>query len=199
MPSVLKQSGCLSNSLTISSISSYISKALLFLNINYVYQIQNTSLGMPRYISPHDGAELFYRDYVPAAVPHPFKANPGTASIHPKPVLVFLHGWPMSSRMWEQLLVPLCETYRFRCIAPDRRGFGSSDWNGARPTQTDINYNTFADDVAHLLDSLDVHSFVFVAASMGCGEGLYARARSHHVQEYCKVIGAVGPFLCQRF
>ncbi len=37
----------------------------------------------------------------------------------------------MSSQMFEHLLVPLCETHGFRCIAPDRRGFGKSEGNNS--------------------------------------------------------------------
>lgn len=141
---------------------------------------------MPRFISPFDGAQLFYRDYQPTANPLPFQVDK-TYADKQKPALVFIHGWPMSSLMFEQQTLPLCETYRFRCIAPDRRGFGQSDWNGAEPGKEQIDYNVFAQDTVHLLETLDIGPFVFVAASMGPGETLLAYERSEYVRSNCKV------------
>jgi len=77
---------------------------------------------MPSFTSPVDGTTLFYRYYDP----DPAIVEVESAKTQPV-TLIFLHGWPMSSRMFDQLLVPLCETHRYRCIAPDRRGFGKSD------------------------------------------------------------------------
>ncbi|EEH07786.1 alpha/beta hydrolase [Histoplasma capsulatum G186AR] len=139
---------------------------------------------MPRFTSPFDGAQLFYRDYQPTSNPRPFNLDKAYASKQ-KPALVFIHGWPMSSLMFEQQTLALCETYRFRCIAPDRRGFGQSDWNGgncAEPGKEQIDYNVFAQDAAHLLEKLDIGPFVFVAASMGPGETLLAYERSEYVR-----------------
>ncbi len=73
----------------------------------------------------------------------------------------------MSSKMYEHLLVPLCETYRFRIIAPDRRGFGKSEW--ATPSTKSVNYDVFVADLVALLEHTDVGKMVFVAASMGAG------------------------------
>ncbi|KAK2758219.1 hypothetical protein FQN54_004063 [Arachnomyces sp. PD_36] len=151
---------------------------------------------MPRFNSPFDGAQLFYRDYVPASSPTPWQAN--EKYVNKKlPTLVFIHGWPLSSLMWEQLMVPLCETYRMRCIAPDRRGFGASDWNGPEMKSSPIDYDVFADDTAHLLEKLDVGPLVFIASSMGPGETVLAHSRSSYVQKNCKGfiwIGAALPY-----
>lgn len=74
-----------------------------------------------------------------------------------------------------------------RCIAPDRRGFGKSDWTGPEAKSSPIDYDVFADDTIHLLEKLDVGHFVFVASSMGPGETLLAHSRSRYIRENCKV------------
>lgn len=83
--------------------------------------------------------------------------------------------------------LPLCETYRFRCIAPDRRGFGQSDWNGPDQGGKSITLETFADDVTLLLKSLKLESFILVGASMGCSEALLAFDKSKFFKDCCKV------------
>ena len=143
---------------------------------------------MPRIPSPHDSASLFYRDYVPGTPLKGSKQNDLT--------LVFLHGWPMSSRMWQQHLLRLCQDHGFRCVAPDRRGFGDSEWNGRRSNdaaENQITYETFADDVIFLLEELAVGNFAFIASSMGCGESLLAWERSPYCQQYCKVLQHLPP------
>ncbi|KAF7588976.1 hypothetical protein BBP40_004943 [Aspergillus hancockii] len=153
---------------------------------------------MPRFSSPFDGAQLFYRDYKPSPSSSPsstaFRVNK-EYDTKKLPVLVFLHGWPYSSRMYEELMVPLCETYRFRCIAPDRRGFGNSDWNGDQATDSLITYNVFADDTAYLLEKLSVGPFVVIASSMGPGESVLAHSRSKYFQENCKGFVWLSPAL----
>lgn len=135
---------------------------------------------MPSFSSPVDGASIFYRYYQPDETA--FRAlDRETSDI----TLVFLHGWPMSSRMFEHLLVPLCETYRFRCIAPDRRGFGKSDWN--TPKTGTIGYDTFVADLVALLEHLDVRDIVMLGASMGSVESVLTYLQSSFVQERCKV------------
>lgn len=140
---------------------------------------------MPRYNSSFDGAQLFYRDLVPASQPPPFAANEQYGNKQDL-TFVFLHQWPLSSRMYEPLLLKLCETYRFRCIAPDRRGFGQSDWSGLN-LDGDINYDVFASDVVDLLEKIKPGPFIFVGASMGTGETLLAHSLSSYVRAQCKV------------
>lgn len=135
---------------------------------------------MPFFTSPVDSATLFYRYYKPDGIA--FRPQDRETS---DITLVFLHGWPMSSRMFEHLLVPLCETYRFPCVAPDRRGFGKSDWNTA--TTSSIVYDTFVADLVGLLEHLDVKSFVLLGASMGTQESVLAYLKSRSIQERCKV------------
>lgn len=95
----------------------------------------------------------------------------------------------MSSKMYEHLLIPLCETHGFRCVAMDRRGFGNSDWTGLQAEEAlVVDYNTFTDDLVHVLKGLKTESgFVFVGASMGCGEAVRAFMRSEYIREQCKV------------
>lgn len=92
--------------------------------------------------------------------------------------------------MYDHLMVPLCETYRIRCVGIDRRGFGKSDWSGpGRSPKACITYETFADDMIQIVAHLEVEEFVFVAASMGCGETVLAWQRSDFVRQHCKVSG----------
>lgn len=142
---------------------------------------------MPRFHSPFDGAQLFYRDYVPASHPAPFKPDPAYG-VNSQLTLVFIHPWPQSSFVFEILMLKLCETYRFRCIAPDRRGFGKSDWTGCEyDGSKPIDYSVFAADAAYLLEKAKVGPFVFIAASMGPGETVQAYWQSQYVRDNCKV------------
>ncbi|WEW57267.1 hypothetical protein PRK78_002732 [Emydomyces testavorans] len=150
---------------------------------------------MPRFNSPFDGAHLFYRDYIPASHPPPYHPDPSYGT-KPQPALVFIHPWPQSGFVYETLMLKLCETYRFRCIAPDRRGFGKSDWNGTEHDEsTPIDYSVFAADTAYLLEKNKVGPFVFVAASMGPGETVQAYWQSQYVRENCKGFFWIGPAL----
>ena len=142
---------------------------------------------MPYLSSPVDGAQLFYRDYRPSR-----STAPGTAL----PILIFLHGWPSSSLMFESLMLPFTEYHHFRCIGIDRRGYGNSDWIGPRTDEVEeTNYDTFAKDTASIVESLELDSFVFLGASMGCGEGLLACSFSEVVREKCKGHVWMGPSL----
>jgi non-heme chloroperoxidase len=139
-----------------------------------------------------DGAQLFYRHYTPSSSPH----RPAASTARQPLTLVFLHGWPMSSRMYDQLIVPLVETHRFSVIAPDRRGFGNSHWS--TPHTGEVTFDTFANDAVHLLEHVIDRDgvpgpFVFVAASMGCSESVLARAASGLLRLYCKGFVWIGP------
>lgn len=155
---------------------------------------------MPFINSPVDGAQLFYRDWSPAPAPVPFR--PGSNSVRTFDnaglALVFIHGWPLSSQMFDHLMLPLCENYRLRCIAPDRRGFGKSDWNGHdQRASTAITYDTFAQDTVAILESLGLKKFIFVAASMGCGETAlaYTKFMTPEMKRACKGFFWVGASL----
>lgn len=108
---------------------------------------------------------------------------------HGQPV-VFIHGWPSSSAMFEYQLANL-PAYGLRCIAYDRRGFGRSDkpWDG-------YDYDTLADDLKALLETLDLKDVVLVGFSMGGGE--VVRYFSRHGGARVKkavLMSAVAPYM----
>jgi len=118
--------------------------------------------------------KLFYRDY-------------GTG----RPV-VFIHGWPLSHKMWEYQTSVL-PNYGFRCIAYDRRGFGYSDkpWTG-------YDYNTLADDLNAVLDELNLNNVILVGFSMGGGEiaRYFSRHGGNRVSKVV-LVSTVLPYLLQ--
>jgi non-heme chloroperoxidase len=104
-------------------------------------------------IATADGECLFYRDV-------------GTG----RPV-VFIHGWTLSSEIWRGQLDWLAGQ-GLRAIAYDRRGHGHS----SKPA-SGYDYDTLADDLAALLDGLDLEDVVLVGHSMGSGEVVRYLAR----------------------
>lgn len=79
------------------------------------------------------------------------------------PALVFLHGWAVGGTMWEPQTLSLSRR-GLRCIALDQRGCGRSDDPGYG-----YDYDTLADDLAALLDHLDLRDATLVGHSMGGG------------------------------
>lgn len=82
---------------------------------------------------------------------------------HGAPV-VFSHGWPLSADAWEDQMLFLAE-HGYRVIAHDRRGHGRSTkaWHGN-------DMDTYADDLATLLETLDISGVTLVGHSTGGGE-----------------------------
>jgi non-heme chloroperoxidase len=78
--------------------------------------------------------------------------------------VVLIHGYPLSGRAWDKQVPVLLEA-GYRVITYDRRGFGQS----SQPV-TGYDYDTFAADLAALLEHLDLHDAVLVGHSMGTGE-----------------------------
>jgi pimeloyl-ACP methyl ester carboxylesterase len=78
--------------------------------------------------------------------------------------VIFIHGWPLNSEMWEYQLLELSK-HHIRCIAYDRRGFGKSDrsWQG-------YDYDTLADDLNELITQLNLSKVILIGFSMGGGE-----------------------------
>lgn len=78
--------------------------------------------------------------------------------------IVFSHGWPLSSDSWESQMFFLASN-GYRCIAHDRRGHGRSSqpWDGNE-------MNTYADDLATLIENLDLKDAVLIGFSTGGGE-----------------------------
>lgn len=102
--------------------------------------------------------------------------------------VVFSHGWPLSSEAWEDQMYYLA-SQGYRCIAHDRRGHGRSSqpWEGNE-------MNTYADDLAKLIESLDLKDAILVGHSTGGGEVARYIGR-HGTKRISKVvlIGAVPP------
>ncbi|RGP64317.1 hypothetical protein FSPOR_8137 [Fusarium sporotrichioides] len=138
---------------------------------------------MPRYSSSVDGAELFYHYYTPDSRPPPLVGE--TSSTPKNLTIVLLHQWPLTSRMYDSIILGLCETHGYNVIAPDRRGFGKSDWSGPETTAA-IGYKELGQDVSSLLEKIKPGPFVFVASSMSTGEALKAYLDSPYVQENCQ-------------
>ena len=106
-----------------------------------------------------------------------------------KPV-VLIHGWPLTGDMFEYQSLALIEA-GYRVVTYDRRGFGQS----GHPA-SGYDYNTFADDLASVLDGLDIRGATLVGFSMGGGE--VARYLSRHGTERVAkavLISSVVPYL----
>jgi non-heme chloroperoxidase len=78
--------------------------------------------------------------------------------------IILIHGYPLSGASWEKQ-VPVLTSSGYRVITYDRRGFGKS----SQPT-TGYNYNTFAEDLHHLVSHLKLRNVVLAGFSMGGGE-----------------------------
>lgn len=124
------------------------------------------------YVTASDGAQIYYKDW-------------GAG----RPV-VLAHGWPLSSDSWEAQQHFLAEN-AFRAIAHDRRGHGRSTqtWDGNE-------MDTYADDLAALLEHLDLRDVTLVGFSTGGGE--VARYLGRHGTERVSqlvLVSAVPPFM----
>ncbi len=123
-------------------------------------------------ITTEDGTILYYKDWARG------------------PAVVFSHGYPLSSDAWNYQMMALSQN-GYRVIAHDRRGFGRSSQPGHG-----YDYDTFADDLAALVQALDLKDVTLVGHSMGGGE--VARYVSRHGEgRVAKValVAAVTPLL----
>jgi len=123
-------------------------------------------------IKTEDGTQIYYKDW-------------GMG----EPV-VFSHGWPLTADAWEDQMVFLASR-GYRCIAHDRRGYGRSDqpWNGN-------DMDTYADDLATLVKTLDLKNVIHVGHSTGGGEVARYIGR-HGTKRVAKavMIGAIPPLM----
>ena len=104
--------------------------------------------------------------------------------------VVLIHGWPLSGASWADQ-VPALTAAGYRVITYDRRGFGASD----KP-ESGYDYDTFAEDLAGLLDHLDVTDATLVGFSMGGGEvARYLGTRGSERVRSAVFAAAVPPFL----
>jgi non-heme chloroperoxidase len=104
--------------------------------------------------------------------------------------VVFSHGWPLSADAWEDQMLFLAGR-GYRCIAHDRRGHGRS----SQPSDGN-DMDTYADDLAELVETLDLQDAVHVGHSTGGGE--VARYIGRHGTERvgkAVLIGAVPPIM----
>ena len=122
------------------------------------------------YFTTTDGTELYYTDQGEG-----------------QPVL-FSHGWPLSSDAW-QVEIKLLADAGYRAIAHDRRGHGRS-----AQTYTGTDMDTYARDLAELVEHLDLTNLVVIGHSTGGGEVVRYAAR-HGAGRVAKVItigGGIG-------
>jgi non-heme chloroperoxidase len=119
-----------------------------------------------------DGTTIFYKDWG--------QGQP----------IVFSHGWPLSADAWDNQMLFFGQQ-GFRVVAHDRRSHGRSDqtWNGN-------NMDRYADDLAGLIDKLDLTNIVMIGHSTGGGEVAHYIGR-HGTSRVAKVVlvGAVPPLM----
>jgi len=119
------------------------------------------------FIERTDGTTLFYRDW-----------GEGKA-------IVFVASASMPSGMWAHQMLPLVQA-GYRCVAFDRRGHGrSSDPGGG------YDLDTLADDLAAVIETLELRNIVLVGHSMGCGE--ITRYLTRHGTERVARIAFIAP------
>ena len=106
--------------------------------------------------------------------------------------VVLIHGYPLSGASWEKQTTALLAA-GYRVITYDRRGFGKS----SQPI-TGYDYDTFANDLTTLLDTLDLQDVVLVGFSMGTGEvGRYLGTHGSARVAKAAFLGSLEPFLLQ--
>jgi non-heme chloroperoxidase len=123
-------------------------------------------------ITAEDGTGIYYKDW-------------GRG-----PVVTFSHGWPLNADMWDGQMLFLAQQ-GFRVVAHDRRGHGRSG-----QTSSGNDMNGYADDLAAVIETLDLRDVTLVGHSTGGGEVVRYIGR-HGTERVAKVvlIAAVPPLL----
>jgi non-heme chloroperoxidase len=126
------------------------------------------------FITTKDGTEIYYKDWGEG------------------PVVTFSHGWPLNADAWDGQMLFLAQ-HGFRAVAHDRRGHGRSSqvWPGN-------DMNGYADDLAAVIETLDLTDVTLVGHSTGGGEVARYIGR-HGTAQVAKavLISAVPPALSQ--
>jgi non-heme chloroperoxidase len=124
------------------------------------------------FVTTKDGTQIFVKDW-------------GSG----QPV-VFSHGWPLNADAWDDQ-AEFIAAHGFRAVAHDRRGHGRSSqpWNGNE-------MDTYADDLAEVIESHDLHDIILVGHSTGGGEVTRYIGR-HGTTRVAKAVllGAVPPLM----
>ena len=103
--------------------------------------------------------------------------------------VVFVSAWGLSSRMWQYQMIALVDQ-GLRTVAYDRRGHGRSDQPGRG-----YDYDTLADDLAGLIETLGLEGVTLVGHSMGCGEIVrYLSRHGDHRVAKVVLVSPLGPF-----
>lgn len=97
-------------------------------------------------ITTKDGTEIYYKDWGHG------------------PVVTFSHGWPLNADAWDGQMLFLAQN-GFRCVAHDRRGHGRSS-----QVSSGNDMNGYADDLAAVIEALDLRDATLVGHSTGGGE-----------------------------
>jgi len=123
-------------------------------------------------ITAKDGTTIYYKDW-------------GTG-----PVLTFSHGWPLNADAWDGQMLFFAQN-GFRAVAHDRRGHGRSS-----QTSSGNDMNGYADDLAAVIDALDLRDVTLVGHSTGGGEVVRYITR-HGTKRVARVvlIAAVPPLM----
>lgn len=127
------------------------------------------------HITTEDGAQVFYKDWGADGPP-----------------VVLSHGWPLNADAWDAAALFLAE-HGHRVVAHDRRGHGRSSqtWHGNE-------MDTYADDLAALLEHLDLRDVTLVGHSTGGGEVVrYVRRHGSGRVARLVLVSAVPPFMLQ--
>jgi non-heme chloroperoxidase len=123
-------------------------------------------------VTTKDGTQIYYKDW-------------GTG-----PVITFSHGWPLNADMWDGQMLFLVQN-GYRCVAHDRRGHGRSS-----QASEGNDMNGYADDLAAVIEALDLKQVTLVGHSTGGGEVARYIGR-HGTSRVAKavLIAAVPPFM----
>jgi non-heme chloroperoxidase len=121
-----------------------------------------------------DGTQIYYKDWGPKE----------------GQVVTFSHGWPLTADAWENQMFFLV-SHGYRCVAHDRRGHGRS----GQPSEGN-EMDTYADDLAHLFEALDLKDATIVGHSTGGGEVAHYIGR-HGSKRVAKavLVSAVTPWM----